>query len=66
MKIVNNNFVFCHRFGKENITFKTINESEIDQLYNSYQIMKNDKNNLSKEKQKLLNFVKNEINFFEG
>ena len=66
MKIVNNNFVFCHRFGKENITFKTINESEIDQLYNSYQTMKNDKNNLSKKKQKLLNFVKNEINFFEG
>ena len=44
MKIVNINLVFYHRLGKDNITFKIIYESEIDNWDNSYQIMKNDKN----------------------
>ena len=65
MKIVNNRFVFCHRFGKECVPFRKMNEYEIDKLYMVYQKMILDKANLPKEKQKLINFLKNEINFLE-
>ena len=65
MKIVNDRLVFCHRFGKEIVPFKRMNEYEIDKLYLIYQKMIHDKANLPKEKQKLINFLKNEINFLE-
>ena len=65
MKIVNDRFVFCHRFGKEFVPYKKMNEIEIDKLYSIYQKMISDKENLTKEKLKLINFFKNEINFLE-
>jgi len=65
IKIVNDRFVFCHRFGKEFVPYKKMNEYEIDKLYLCYQKMLLDKANLSKDKQKLINFLKNEINFLE-
>ena len=65
MKIDHDRFVFCHRFGKEFVPYKQMNEYEIDKLYSVYQKMILDKANLSKEKLKLINFLKNEISFLE-
>ena len=65
VKIINNNLVFLRHFENELKSGSTIKEMEIDKLYYSYQKMIFDKNNLGKEKLKLLDFLKNEINFLE-
>ena len=36
MKILNNDFVFCHHFEREYIPFKIIRKKEIDNLYSNY------------------------------
>ena len=66
MKIINNNhFIFSQRFEREFQSIKLMNEFEIDKIYYYYQKMLLDKNNLSKEELKLLEFFKNEINFLK-
>ena len=65
VKIINNNLVFLRHFEKELKSNSIFKEIEIDKLYYSYQKMIFDKNNLGKEKLKLLDFLKNEINFLE-
>jgi hypothetical protein len=65
VKNVNNKLVFLRHFENELKSGSIIKEMEIDKLYYSYQKMIFDKNNLSKEKLKLLDFLKNEINFLE-
>ena len=63
MKILNNDFVFCHHFERENIPFKIIGKKEIDVLYTNYKEILQEQ--LTKEKLKLLNLIKGEINFLE-
>ena len=65
VKIINNNLVFLRHFENELKSNSIFKEIEIDKLYYSYQKMIFDKNNLGKEKLKLLDFLKNEINFLE-
>ena len=65
VKIINNNLVFLRHFEKELKSNSIFKEIEIDKLYYSYQKMLFDKSNLDKEKLKLLDFLKNEINFLE-
>ena len=65
VKIVNNKLVFLRHFENELKSGSIIKEMEIDKLYYSYQKMIFDKNNLGQEKLKLLDFLKNEINFLE-
>ena len=66
VKIINNNhFIFSQRFEREFQSIKLMNEFEIDKIYYYYQKMLLDKNNLSKEELKLLEFFKNEINFLK-
>ena len=65
VKIINNNLVFLRHFEKELKSNSIFKEIEIDKLYYSYQKMIFDKSNLGKEKLKLLDFLKNEINFLE-
>ena len=66
MKIINNNhFIFSQRFEREFQSIKLMNDFEIDKIYYYYQKMLLDKNNLSKEELKLLEFFKNEINFLK-
>ena len=63
MKILNNDFVFCHHFERENIPFKIIGKKEIHVLYTNYKEILQEQ--LTKEKLKLLNLIKGEINFLE-
>ena len=65
VKIINNNLVFLRHFENELKSNSIFKEIEIDKLYYSYQKMIFDKSNLGKEKLKLLDFLKNEINFLE-
>ena len=63
MKILNDDFVFCHHFEREYIPFKTIGKNEIDSLYTNYkEVLLQEK---SIEKLRLLNFIKGEIEFLE-
>ncbi len=63
MKILNNDFVFCHHFEREYIPFKIIRKKEIDNLYSNYKEVLLQEN--STEKLKLLSFIKGEIEFLE-
>ena len=63
MKILNDNFVFCHHFEREYCPFKKIGKVEIDSLYLNYkQVLQQEK---SIEKLKILNFIKGEIDFLQ-
>ena len=64
MKILIDDFVFCHHFEREYIPFKKIGKNEIDSLYTNYkEVLLQEK---SIEKLKLLNFIKGEIEFLEN
>ena len=64
MKILIDDFVFCHHFEREYIPFKKIGKNEIDCLYTNYkEVLLQEK---STEKLKLLNFIKGEIEFLEN
>ena len=61
MKIMEDNFIFCHHFLKDYIPFRNIGKEEIDELYKNYkEVLQEEK---SEEKLKLLSFIKGEINF---
>ncbi len=61
MKIINDDFIYCHHFLKEYTPFKNIRKKEIDELYNNYkEVLQNEK---SMEQLKLLSFIKGEVNF---
>ena len=64
MKILNNDFVFCHHFEREYIPFKIIRKKEIDNLYSNYKEVLLQDN--STEKIKLLSFIKGEVEFLEN
>ena len=64
LKILNEHIVFNQKFIKEFEQEKKIDENEIDKLYLIYQKMLSEKEDLTKEKLKLIDFLKNEINFF--
>ena len=64
MKILNDECMFCHHFEREYIPFKQIGKEEIDNLYLNYkEVLQQEK---SIEKLKILNFIKNEIDFLEN
>ena len=63
MKILSDKFMFCHHFEREYVPFKKIGKEEIDSLYLNYKEILQEEN--SKEKLKILNFLKGEIDFLE-
>jgi hypothetical protein len=64
LKIFKDHIVFNQSFIKDYFLEKNINENEIDKLYLIYQKLISEKEDLTKEKLKLIDFLKNEINFF--
>ena len=64
MKIMDEDFIFCHHFVKEYKPFRKIGKNEIDQLYDNYkEILKSER---TFENLKLLNFIKTEIKFLQS
>ena len=61
IKIIHDDIVFCQNFQSELISFKDIDKKEIDELYLNYKkIIKQEK---TTERLKLVNILKQELNF---
>ena len=61
IKVIHDDMIFCHKYESELSSFKNIDKKEIDELYlNFKKILKEEK---TTEKLKLVNLLKQELNF---
>jgi hypothetical protein len=61
IKVIHDDMIFCHNYESELSSFKNIDKKEIDELYlNFKKILKEEK---TTEKLKLVNLLKQELNF---